>query len=179
MHIHFHEPWKKSMSIKYQEILSTFSRTCERHKQLENELKKQIDVFIDDYKKSLGMLYSSYYAPNDTISFFSGARNEPWERKEKITATLGYVEPHTISGADIDTRPILCIPFTLTTVIGGDTEGDPFVSLDTPMKFGKKDDLLIVMVGEKSFVLPVTNNLPQFSEVCEYIKLQLNERCKG
>lgn len=179
MHIHFHEPWKNGMSIKYQEILSTFARTCEQHKKLEIELKKQIDKFIGEYTKSLDMLFPTYFAPNDASVFIRGGRSEEWERKPKVTATLGYVEPHCISGAGIDTKPLLCIPFTLTTVIGGDTQGDPFTSLDTAMKLGKANDCLVVMVGDKHFTLPETSNFSPFDEVCNFIKMQIKERCKG
>lgn len=179
MYIHFHEPWKDRMNMKYQDILRTFSKTCEKHKQIEIELKKQIDEFISEFRKSLDMLYPHYFAANDTMILFHGATNEEWIRKPKITATPGYVQPHNISGADIDTKPVLCIPFTLHTVIGGDMQGAPYTSLDTPIKMGKEGDLIIVLVGEKRFSLPETANLPQFDEVFSYIKMQLNERCKG
>lgn len=57
--------------------------------------------------------------------------------------------------------------------------GAPYTSLDTPMRMGKEGGLIIVLVGEKSFSLPETANIPQFDEVFSYIKMQLNERCKG
>lgn len=47
------------------------------------------------------------------------------------------------------------------------------------MRMGKEGGLIIVLVGEKSFSLPETANIPQFDEVFSYIKMQLNERCKG
>lgn len=84
------------------------------------------------------MLYPHYFAVNDAMILFHGATNEEWVRKPKITATPGYVQPHNISAADIDTKLVLCIPFTLHTVIGGDTQAAPYRSLDTPIKMGKR-----------------------------------------
>lgn len=176
MHIQFHEPWKKGMSITYSDILKTFSKTCEQHKQLEVELRKQIDIFIGEFKDSLAMQTPSYFEPGSACFF---GEREDYDRKPKVSAELGYVERHSISGVGVDPLPVPCIPFTLKLVIGGDSKGDPFTSLDTEVKLGKSEGLLVVLVGEKHFTLPETNNIPQFNEVCEYIKMQLNHRCKG
>lgn len=176
MHIQFNDPRSRGVTITYDDILRTFKKTCESHKQTEVELKKQIDILVGEYKRMLYMRTSIYFCLSDNIFLGEG---ETFERKPRVSVALKCINTNPISQAEINTSPTLNIPFILTTVVGGDEQGSPFVAIDLPLAIGKHNDVFVVWVGDKRFTVPATSHIPQFDEVCDYVKARVNQLCQG
>lgn len=164
------------MNITYDDILKTFKKTCGNHKQTEVELKKQIDILVGEYKRMLLLRTSTYFCSRDVLFLGEGGA---FERKSRVSVVFKCVTSNPISQADINTSPTFNIPFTLTTVVGGDVQGEPYAAIDLPLTIEKHSDVFVVWVENKRFTAPVTNHIPQFDEVCDYVKARVNQICQG
>ncbi|NDO83323.1 hypothetical protein CJP72_21950 [Citrobacter sp. NCU1] len=165
------------MSITYQDLKEAFSETYQRHKSLEIELRKEIDILVEEFKKSLSSEPLTYRAEDwDGIFFGSAVRSE---EKPRVSVSSVAGEENPVTGIAVGESLTPRIGFTLQVAVGGERQGDPMIYLSQKVEIGELLGCLSVWVDSRSFQIANTKNIPKYDDVCSCIKMNLLQQCKG